>query len=147
MWNVLAVDDSATSLALLERIIVRLGHRPMLADCGTRAMAMCATLRPDLILLDVMMPDIDGWELVARLRQMERLRAVPIVFQSSLERPEDIARCFACGAVDVIATPVRMARLAAIFEVLGAPAPALALPVRLPEPSRISGFQFRPIAV
>ena len=92
MWNVLAVDDSATSLALLERMIVRLGHRPLLANCGVRALAVCAVERPDIILLDVMMPDIDGWELALRLRAQDRLRAVPIVFQSSLEAPEDIAR-------------------------------------------------------
>ena len=121
MWNVLAVDDSATSLALLERMIVRLGHRPLLANCGVRALAMCTVERPDIILLDVVMPDIDGWELALRLRAQDSLRAVPIVFQSSLEAPEDIARCIACGAADILAKPVRLARLAAIFEALGAP--------------------------
>lgn len=121
MWNVLAVDDSATSLALLERMIVRLGHRPLLADCGARALAVCALERPDVMLLDVMMPDIDGWELAARLRGQERLRAVPLVFQSSLEAPEDIARCMACGAADILPKPMRLARLAALFETLGAP--------------------------
>ena len=121
MWNVLAVDDSATSLALLERMIVRLGHRPLLANCGVRALAVCAVERPDIILLDVMMPDIDGWELALRLRAQDSLRAVPIVFQSSLEAPEDIARCIACGAADILAKPVRLARLAEIFEALGAP--------------------------
>ena len=121
MWNVLAVDDSPASLALLERMIVRLGHRPLLADCSTRALAVCDVERPDVMLLDVMMPDIDGWELAVRLRAQDRLRAVPIVFQSSLEAPEDIARCMACGAADILPKPVRLARLAAIFEALGAP--------------------------
>lgn len=122
MWNVLVVDDSATSRALLERIIVKLGHRPMLADCGARALSICERERPDIMLLDVMMPDIDGWELAARLRAIDSLRMVPIVFQSSVESQEEIDRCLACGAAEIIAKPVRSARLEDILvTLLGAP--------------------------
>ncbi len=123
MWNVLVVDDSATSRALLEHIVVRLGHRPLLADCGARALALCEVERPDIMLLDVMMPDIDGWELAAQLRAIERLRCVPIVFQSSIERPEEIERCLACGAAAILKKPVRMARVADLIDsLLGVPA-------------------------
>lgn len=123
MWNVLVVDDSATSLALLERIVVHLGHRPLLADCGARALAVCAIERPDIMLLDVVMPDIDGWELAVRLRENDSLRSVPIVFQSSIERQEEIDRCIACGADAILHKPLRIARVKAVLEsLLGVPA-------------------------
>ena len=115
MWNVLVVDDSPLARALLARTVEKLGHRVILADCGQRALEICALVRPDIMLLDVMMPDIDGWELAARLRENAGLRGVPVVFQSSLETPEEIARCAACGAVAIVSTPVRIHRLAEIF--------------------------------
>ena len=122
MWNVLVVDDSATSRALLERILVRMGHRPLVADCGARALSICEVEHPDIMLLDVMMPDIDGWELAARLREIDSLRSVPIVFQSSVETQEEIDRCLACGASEIIAKPVRAARLEGVFiSLLGIP--------------------------
>ncbi len=144
MWNVLVVDDSATSRALLEHIVVRLGHRPLLADCGARALALCEVERPDIMLLDVMMPDIDGWELAVQLRAIERLRCVPIVFQSSIEKQAEIDRCLACGAAAILNKPVRMARVAAILEsLLGAatqPAPRCDAPAPLMQTLRPNGF-------
>ena len=127
MWKILVVDDSRTSRALLARMIDKMGHEILMATCGTEALDLCERHHPDLMLLDVVMPDMDGWELACRLRQRDRLRMVPIVYQSSVEEPEEIARCLASGAVSVIPKPVRYNVLEHTFkQMLGSPDAILA---------------------
>ena len=77
--SILIVDDNETNSYLLSFYAERLGHRTRIARSGPEALQLAATQRPDLILLDLHMPQMDGFETMARLRSIPGLEAVPIV--------------------------------------------------------------------
>jgi len=74
-------------------------------DSGSQALKMVAEWLPDLILLDVMMPDMDGPETLTRLRQAPQTAAIPVVFTTARTQPEDIDRFMSLGAAGVISKP------------------------------------------
>lgn len=102
---ILAVDDDDAVLAALERILGRAGYKVLGVEHPERALELLDDLTPDLILLDVLMPGMSGYELCARIREREALEYVPVVFVTVLGRPEDRARAFAAGAADVVEKP------------------------------------------
>ena len=103
--HVLVVDDGAGNRHLLGRILAADGVRTSFAVDGESALTAAQAEPPDLVLLDVLMPGADGFEVFRRLKQQPATADVPVIFLTSLERPEDKLRGLQMGAVDWVAKP------------------------------------------
>ena len=113
MSNVLVVDDSPDNLALLEGLLHD-HYQIMLANDGEQALALAASdMRPDLILLDILMPSIDGYEVCRRLKGNPLIQHIPVVFLTARSDDADEQRGLDLGAVDYITKPIRGAVLLA----------------------------------
>ncbi|WP_454831770.1 response regulator [Pseudoxanthomonas wuyuanensis] len=102
---ILCVDDEPNNLALIRQILQD-EYRLVFARNGAEALQAAAKHDPALILLDVEMPDIDGYAVAAALKAEPRTEQIPIIFVTSLDREVDERTGFACGGVDYIAKPV-----------------------------------------
>ncbi|CAG0978873.1 Cyclic di-GMP phosphodiesterase [Burkholderiales bacterium] len=105
--TILAVDDAPENLQVLNAVL-KDHYRVKVATSGERALALATGAEPpDLILLDVMMPGMDGYEVCARLKEDPRTRDIPVLFVSARDEEEDEARGLALGAIDYIVKPIR----------------------------------------
>lgn len=109
--TILVVDDDEFNLKLLNRMLTIEGHAVRTAASGKEALASVKEQLPDLVLLDVMMPDIDGFEVVSRLRADPRSRSIPIIMVTALEDCEANCQGLAAGADDVLTKPVSRTEL------------------------------------
>jgi putative two-component system response regulator len=103
--SILVVDDEATNLQVLRQILQD-EYRLLFAKDGQKALELARTERPNLILLDVMMPDMTGLEACAQLKSDAATASIPVIFVSALSSTDDEAAGFALGAVDYITKPV-----------------------------------------
>jgi diguanylate cyclase (GGDEF)-like protein len=106
MSKVLIVDDSDTIRAVLANSVRSMKLEPVLADCGEKAVELFAAERPSLVLLDVNMPGIDGYETARRIRALLPDEWVPIIFLSASEADQDLERAIECGGDDYLVKPV-----------------------------------------
>ncbi|WP_409523085.1 GGDEF domain-containing protein [Nitrincola sp. MINF-07-Sa-05] len=102
--KILIVDDHIGSLHLLDSLL-KVDHTVILAKTGAQALTLAQQQLPDLILLDVRMPDLDGYQVLKALKGDERTSAIPVIFITGLDRPEDEAQGLQMGAVDYIVKP------------------------------------------
>ena len=102
--NILVVDDEPVNLRLLKAVLVSSGYRILEARNGPDALEK-AKDQPDLILLDVMMPEMDGFETCRRLKDREKTKGIPVIFLSALEDPKARAFGIDTGGVDYISKP------------------------------------------
>src|SRR5512139_3866723 len=98
--SILAVDDTTDSLRVLTNILKAEGYRVQPADSGELALASLASNLPDLILLDVRMPGMDGFEVCRRVKAQKGCANIPVVFLSALSEVEDRVEGLKLGAVD-----------------------------------------------
>jgi CheY-like chemotaxis protein len=121
--KLLIVDDKAANLDLLREMLAPLGHHIFFATSGAKALEIATSAQPDLVLLDVMMPEMDGFETCHRFKQDAALREIPIIFVTARTDVEDLARGFTAGAVDYITKPVKQpevhARIATHLQIQG----------------------------
>ena len=110
-FNVLAVDDIPLNLLLVQKMLARFNFKIRTAANGQLALDAVAVLKPDLILLDLMMPGIDGFEVIRRLRADPATADIQIVILSALNSNEDIVKGFNVGANDFIMKPIIMEKL------------------------------------
>lgn len=103
--TVLVVDDTPTNLKLLNDLL-RDKYRVKLANNGMRALELAASAPPDLVLLDIMMPEMDGYEVCRRLKASDATRHVPVLFLTAKTEIEDEEQGFSVGAVDFIHKPI-----------------------------------------
>jgi len=87
--TILIVDDDLVNLTILKSVISKAGYSVLTADNGKDALKTAKALSPDLVILDIMMPDIDGTEVATGLKQNPRTRRIPIIFLSSLISAEE----------------------------------------------------------
>ena len=111
--KVLVVDDEDRNVRLLEAMLVPLGYTVSVARNGEEALAAVGENPPDVILLDVMMPRMDGFEVVGRLKSNEATKIIPVVMVTSLHQVEDRVRALEAGADDFLSKPVDKAELQA----------------------------------
>ncbi len=105
--KILIVDDDAINLKLLSKCLSDPGYKVYLAENGQNALQQVEQVNPDLILLDVMMPDIDGFEVCRRLKEKESTQEIPIIFMTALNDIEHKVKGFEAGAADYITKPVQ----------------------------------------
>ena len=104
--TILIVDDTPANLGVLVETLGAAGYKLMVAEDGEEALAQTFQTQPDLILLDVMMPGIDGFETCRRLKAREGTRDVPVLFMTALNETADKVKAFAAGGVDYITKPI-----------------------------------------
>jgi putative two-component system response regulator len=103
--KILLVDDNTTNLQLLHETLDGLGYRLLIAKDGKTALTIAHKANPSLILLDIMMPEMDGYEVCRHLKSDEKTHQTPVIFITALADEDDEARGLALGAVDYITKP------------------------------------------
>jgi signal transduction histidine kinase len=106
--TVLIVDDTPSNLAMVVKIMEERGYLVSIAQDGEEGLQRAQLVQPDLILLDVMMPGIDGFETCLRLKAQESTRDIPVIFMTALASPEHKVKGFATGGVDYVTKPLQI---------------------------------------
>lgn len=118
--NLLVVDDNRVNRLLVARTLEQLGHRVAFAENGRQALDALRAHGADLVLLDIEMPEMNGYQTLEALRADAKLRDIPVVMMSSVEEVDSVARCIEMGAEDYLFKPVNAvllrARVAASLE-------------------------------
>lgn len=104
--RILVVDDTPANLSLLLDALGDAGHVLQVADSGERALALLERTTPDLVLLDAVMPGLDGFATCRRIRARPEWQSIPVLFLTALQDADEKVRAFEAGAVDYIAKPV-----------------------------------------
>jgi CheY-like chemotaxis protein len=111
--TILIAEDSAADRMLLSSIVRRQGHQVLTAANGAEAVEMFRQQRPQLVLMDAMMPVMDGFEAAAQIKELAGETLVPIIFLTSLSESQALARCLEVGGDDFLAKPYNQVILAA----------------------------------
>src|SRR6478752_3027976 len=104
--RVLVVDDNFVNVKLLEELLKSASYEVATAMSGEAALEKVVQSRPDIVLLDVMMPDMDGYEVCRRIRQNKKTARVPVIMITALDKPGDREMGLAAGANDFLSKPV-----------------------------------------
>ncbi len=114
--RILLAEDNLSNIEMMRRYLERQGYHVMIAVNGKEAIQRIQEDRPDLILMDIQMPGIDGLEAIRRIRADAALATLPVVAVTALVMPGDRERCLAAGANDYLSKPVSMRRLAQVIQ-------------------------------
>ncbi len=114
--TVMIVDDTVENLRLLQSMLKESGYNVRPAPSGALALRAAAKEPPDLILLDINMPDMNGLETCKRLKQDAALKDIPVIFLSALDETDDKLRAFQAGGVDYVTKPFRFEEIRARVE-------------------------------
>lgn len=106
MQTVLIVDDVATNVEVLDGVLGK-EYEILFATSGKDAIELAAVELPDVILLDVVMPDMDGYEVCARLKSNAATRDIPVIFVTAMDNEEEESRGLTTGGIDYITKPIR----------------------------------------
>ena len=112
-YSILVIDDEPDNFEVIEALLTSPEYLLHYANRGREAIADLDKFDPDVILLDVMMPDLDGIEVCKRIKAMAQWQAVPIIMVTALTETEDLARCLAAGADDFVSKPINGVELRA----------------------------------
>jgi two-component system cell cycle response regulator DivK len=118
MPRILLVEDNEMNRDMLSRRLVRQGYEVVLAPDGEAGVALAADVRPDLILMDMSLPGIDGWEATRRIRGEPALRHIPIIALTAHAMTGDREAATAAGCDDYDTKPVELPRLLAKMRLL-----------------------------
>jgi CheY-like chemotaxis protein len=110
-YNVLAVDDVPLNLLLVEKMLSKFNFRIRKAANGRVALEEIAKEKPDLILLDLLMPEVDGFEVLRQVRENPETAGIRVVILSALNSTDDIVKGYQYGANDFITKPIIMEKL------------------------------------
>ncbi|MDY3741904.1 MAG: response regulator [Prevotella sp.] len=110
-YTVLTVDDVPLNLILVEKILQRYNFKVKKANGGQEALDMIAAEKPSLVLLDLMMPNVDGFDVLAELSKSEETSNIPVVILSALNSESDIEKALSNGAKDFVTKPILMDKL------------------------------------
>ena len=111
--QILIVDDTPENIQLLGAILKTNGYQIIVAENGMQVFDAVDRIMPDLILLDIMMPKMDGFEVCRRLKDDEKTKDIPVIFLTAKNEMEDIVNGFNVGAVDYVVKPFQMTELLA----------------------------------
>jgi len=116
--KILVVDDEERNLRLMEAMLIPLGYEVILAHDGEKAIKKVREIPPDVILLDIMMPKMDGFEVARRLKEEEETKIIPIVMVTALREVKDRVKALEAGADDFLSKPVDKTELKARIQSL-----------------------------
>ncbi|EIJ43034.1 response regulator containing a CheY-like receiver domain and a GGDEF domain [Beggiatoa alba B18LD] len=111
--TVLVVDDAPENLGVLSAYLEATGLDVMTALSGNEALSLITRVKPDLILLDVMMPNMDGYETCRQLKSNLETSDIPVIFVTALMDMESKIKCFSLGAVDYLVKPIQQGEILA----------------------------------
>lgn len=111
--KILVVDDNTANIDVLVTLLEMEGHEMNMATNGEMAIRVAEHIKPDLILLDVMMPDMDGYETCNILKSLSSTMDIPVIFVTAKKEIDDVVRGFKCGGVDYITKPFRQEEIVA----------------------------------
>ncbi|MDI6739227.1 MAG: response regulator [Candidatus Edwardsbacteria bacterium] len=111
MKKVLIVDDDSNILSLVSEVLTRNHYEPLKAQSGTSALEMVKTHRPDLVVLDIMMPGLNGFEVCKKIKTDPELAAIKIIMLTAKTKPVDIQTARAFGADSYFTKPFEIAEL------------------------------------
>jgi len=103
---VLVVDDSPATLGMLNEALEAAGYTVLVALSGTEALMLMSRISPDIVLMDAVMPGLDGFETCRQMKHMQSLASIPVVFMTGLTETEHVLRGLDAGGVDYVAKPV-----------------------------------------
>lgn len=103
--NILIVDDIEANRSLLSHLIVTLEHVPVLAENGRQALSIMEKQLPDIVLLDILMPEMDGYEVLKHMKESDVLKQIPVIMISAIDDMESVVKCVEMGADDYLAKP------------------------------------------
>jgi two-component system, cell cycle response regulator DivK len=103
--RILVVDDSEDMRDLIQRLLERAGYRVVLAEDGQASLTQAKLHHPDLILMDLSLPDMDGWEAVRHLRKMPEFSSIPIIAVTAHVSPREAERAMAAGCTAHLGKP------------------------------------------
>ena len=121
MPKILLVEDNEMNRDMLSRRLVRGGYEVAIAEDGARGVAMATSDRPDLILMDMSLPVIDGWEATRRIKANEATRRIPVIALTAHAMAGDREKAMEVGCEDYDTKPVEMSRLLGKIAALLAP--------------------------
>ncbi|MCG2831331.1 MAG: Flp pilus assembly complex ATPase component TadA [Desulfobacteraceae bacterium] len=104
---ILCVDDDHDILRLMERFLTRHDYNVTTVDSGEKALLKIDKTKPDIVLLDIMMPGMDGFEVCSRLQKNEETAYIPVIFVTALGGEQDKDKAFSAGAVDYLVKPIQ----------------------------------------
>lgn len=110
-YSILVVDDVLANVMLLQAILKKEGFRIRTASSGIEALKSIDEERPDLLLLDIMMPEMDGYETIMRIRSNSEIASIPVIFLTALDNSESIVKGFKLGANDYLSKPFKKEEL------------------------------------
>lgn len=116
LGNILVVDDTPENLRLLSTMLTHRGYAPRCVINGQMALRACNSNPPDLILLDIMMPEMNGYEVCQHLKSEPKTREIPVIFISAKDEVFDKVNAFAVGGVDYISKPFQFEEVLARIE-------------------------------
>jgi DNA-binding response OmpR family regulator len=114
--DILIVDDTPTNLQVLAEMLKERGYKVRPAPSGKLALQGAQSEPPDLILLDINMPEMNGYEVCERLKADEKLKGIPVIFISALTETMDKVNAFAVGGVDYVTKPFQFEEVQARVE-------------------------------
>jgi CheY-like chemotaxis protein len=118
MPKILLVEDNEMNRDMLSRRLVRGGYEVIIAEDGARGVAMATSDRPDLILMDMSLPVIDGWEATRRIKATSELRKIPIIALTAHAMTTDRDKALGAGCDDYDTKPIELQRLLGKIETL-----------------------------
>jgi two-component system, cell cycle response regulator DivK len=118
MTKILYVEDNEDNVYMLKRRLERAGFEVVVASDGEQGLALAHDQRPDLILMDLSLPVLDGWEATRRLKAAEETRSIPVIALSAHAMPGDREKALEAGCDDYDAKPVNMPSLLAKIRAL-----------------------------
>jgi CheY-like chemotaxis protein len=118
MSKILLIEDNAMNRDMLSRRLARVGYEVAIAEDGARGVAMAASDRPDLILMDMSLPVIDGWEATRRIKATPELRKIPIIALTAHAMATDREKALEAGCDDYDTKPIELQRLLGKIETL-----------------------------
>lgn len=111
--SILIIDDTRDNLRLLTQILTQRGYKVLATSDGEQALEAAATIAPNLILLDIMMPGMDGYTVCERLKARPETAHIPVIFISALNEPLDKVKAFTAGGVDYLTKPFQVEEILA----------------------------------
>jgi CheY-like chemotaxis protein len=116
--KILIADDDQMARVMLKQMVSHMGHEAVLARNGSEAVQLFIAEAPDIVLMDVMMPEVDGFQATARIRELQAEKWVPVIFLSALERNKNLLLGLESGGDDYIVKPINLMELKAKIKAL-----------------------------